>query len=109
MELGCKVCTEVTQNYLIVYIECSQLYIHVYKSIFHARTAYTNIALEDCFLRQFVHSGKETPHPVSTKVFLKLRPNTSLLFAPFGKPTHLVGPPFPAVKVFSQSGRTVTS
>jgi len=44
--------------------------------------------------------GEGNAPPVSTKVFLKLRPNMALLFAPFSEPTYLVGPPFPAVKFF---------
>ena len=46
-------------------------------------------------LRPFVHKRTETAHPVPTKVFSKLSPETAMLFAAFGcthPPPHV--PPF---------------
>jgi len=42
---------------------------------------------EDCFLNPFVHRRTEVAHPESTKVFLKLSPETAMLSAPLGTPT----------------------
>jgi len=39
---------------------------------------------EGSFLSPFVHRRREKVHPVPTKVFLKLSPDTAMLFAPFG-------------------------
>jgi len=58
------------------------------------------------FLSLFVHRRREVTHPVPNKVFLKLSPDTAILFAAFGR-THPPPPLPPFLLMDSLSPREI--